>query len=225
MSLMYRVNITTLVERWFVMLSKIPSWTVGLIGALMVLMSVAIGATMLRKTTHDIAMKSSMVSEYRREIDNKWSNWILAAQRKEAADLYVADELGIPLNANPIRDQFIRDKIAGLLQGAILAMTVASGKQVPDETPSAIQDYMDKLRSGDYSAYRFLLSEINSLEKASQDSIKQLSDNIKLKETEIIDLRNRESMFYMMFVCFNILGLIIVMLKDLPIWKAVNHQR
>ena len=203
------------------MFSRIPSWVVGLVGALVVIVATITSAISLHSTRADITSSRSEIATLRDRVDSLWSSHRLADQRSTAADVFLA--MALRENRNDASDastlSVLLDQAAGQLQGAVLAMSAASGETVPDEPPDDIRNFYAALLSGDLSGYTGLKSEIDRLRLLSQSTINQISTNVSSVELHIDSLEARESTLYMAYVFFNLLGLMITMCKDLPVWK------
>ena len=197
------------------MLSNIPSWVVAVIGAFIVIVATATSVTLIHQTGEEIAKAKAEIMTLQDQRDLLWSSHFLADQRSTAADFFLAEALGESPNTS-----FLLDRTAYQLQGAVLAMLVSSGEEVPGQTPEKIQKFIAALRKGDKSAYTGLQSEIDRLRLLSQSYINQLSADIRSIESRIESLDARESSLYLVYVFFNVLGLIVTMCKDLPVWKG-----
>ncbi len=69
-----------------------------------------------------------------------------------------------------------------------------------------------------------LKSEIDRLRLLSQTHISGRADDIRAAESRVESLQARESWVYLAYVFFNLLGLMVTMCKDLPVWKAERHS-
>ncbi len=67
-------------------------------------------------------------------------------------------------------------------------------------------------------------SEIDRLRLLSQTHIGGRADDSRAAESRGESLQARESWVYLAYVFFNLLGLMVTMGKDLPVWKAERHS-
>lgn len=197
------------------MLSKISSWTVAVAGAAIVIVATATSSILLHETRVDVAQAQMKVSETRRTVDRLWGNHLQADQRSTAADVFFAQALLSSANRS-----FLLGKVAYQLRGAALSMRAASGESVSDEVAAEIAAFEKQLGEGDARGYVSLKEEIDRLRLGSQDRINGLADEIRVMEARVEAGRTRESWIYLAYVFFNLLGLMITMCKDLPIWKV-----
>lgn len=98
-------------------------------------------------------------------------------------------------------------------------MWAASGEPVPDEPPEEIATFEEQLRKGNADGYASLKAEIDRLRLLSQTRLNALSSETRAAESRIASLQTRESWVYLAYVFFNLLGLMVTMCKDLPVWR------
>ena len=144
-----------------------------------------------------------------------WSSHRQADERSTAAAVFFAQAFG-PGGGR----SFLLDEAAFQLRGAVLSMWAASGEAVPDEPPQTIATAERALRNGDAGGYELLTLEIDRLRLLSQSHLNGLNEDIRAAEARIEWLRARESTLYLAYVFFNLLGLIVTMCKDLPVWRS-----
>lgn len=202
------------------MMSRIPSWAVAIAGALILIVATATSSILLHKTKERTTSIRSELKTLREQKDLFWSSHLLADQRSTAADIFFGQALGVGSNI-----AFLLGQTAGHLQGAVLAMWAASGEPVPAVPPKKIQSLHNDLRKGNQllSAYMGLKSEIDRLRLLSQSHVNRLSSDIDAKESVIQSLESRETSIYLAHIFFNLLGFIVTVCKDLPVWR--NQQR
>ncbi|MDE0029451.1 MAG: hypothetical protein OXU42_08650 [Deltaproteobacteria bacterium] len=205
------------------MVSKIPSWAVGLTGALIAIIATITSATLLHQTRTRITAATSEVAEMRNRSDTLWSSHRLADQRSTAADVFLAMALAQRSDTEAL--PVLLQQTAAQLQGAVLAMSAASGEAVPDEPPEEIQRLYAALLAGDLNGYASLRAEIDERRLLSQSTINQLASDVGSTELRIDSLRARESTLYLAYVFLNLLGLMVTMCKDLPVWKPTVFPR
>ena len=197
------------------MLSKIPSWTVAVAGAAIVIVATATSSILLYETRADIRQAQREISEMRRKVDRLWGNHLQADQRSTAANVFFAQALAPSANRS-----FLLQQAAYQLRGAVLSMKVASGEKVPDEVPAEIAAFEKQLGEGDVRGYSSFKQEIDRLRLGSQSRLNGLADDIRAAEARIESGQAWESWIYLAYVFFNLLGLMVTMCKDLPVWRA-----
>lgn len=200
------------------MLSRIPSWVAGVTGAVIAIAATITSSTLLHQTRGEIADVGSEIADKRDSVNRLWSNHRRADQQSTAADMFLAQAL-----APSPGQSFLLERTAYHMMGAVLSMRTASGEPVPDETPETIAEAMELLGKGDAAGYETLRSEIDRLRLLSQSHLNDLANETQSAEARIESLRARESWLYLAYVFFNLLGLMVVMCKDLPVWRAEVH--
>ena len=186
------------------MLSRISSWTVGLIGALIVLLSAILLSFGIMRLDEDILQAQDTRNEHSHAIESKWDNHQLGDLREAQADQL----LGLALLATSSDAQEVLiGRATAFLHGAILAMDVAANNRMDEESVRAL-------------GYEALKDLLNTLRLESRDAINAEAVEKERVETEIERKRSRRSSLRLWAVMLNILGLAVVMLKDLPVWKS-----
>ena len=201
------------------MRSRIPSWVVAVVGAAIAIVATATSATLLHQTRTNLKDAWSEIGDTRREVDLLWSSHRQADQRSATADVFFAQALA----ESPSRS-FLLEQTAFQLRGAVLSMWAASGEPVPDETPAAITADESKLRKGDARGYASLKSEIDRLRLLSQSHLDGLSARNRAAESRIESLQAHGASLYLAYVFFNLLGLMVTMCKDLPVWRVERRE-
>lgn len=196
------------------MLSKIPSWGVGLAGAVIAIAATIASSTLLYQTRGGIADARSEIADKRGRVERLWSSHRQADQRATAADMFLAQALGPGAGRS-----FLLEQAAAQMRGAALSMWVASGESVPDKTPGTITDAEQLLIKGDVGGYSMLRSETDRLRLLSQTHLNGLGDEIRAAESRVASLVEREFWLYLAYVFLNLLALMVTMCKDLPVWR------
>lgn len=197
------------------MLSRIPSWAVAVTGATIVIVATAISSTLLYESQKNIIDAHANVAKEKQTVDRLWSNHQQADQRENAANAFFAQTLETE-TSRPLLLQLAAESF----RGAVLSMLAASGKPVSEKTPAEIETLEEALRKGDTDAYKMFRTEINDLRLLSQTHLSTISNGIQSAETHLKALQAHESWLYLTYVFFNLLGLMIVMCKDLPVWRG-----
>lgn len=200
------------------MLSNIPSWAVSVAGAALVAVATAISFILLHDVRDEIAASQERITNLEERIENAWQNHRLGDRRVTSAEIFIADALGGGANSS-----FVLGQAAYNLRGAILAMYSAAGQNVPDQRPARIKKLEESLRRGNLGAYTKLSSEVEQLRRASQAHINGLSKRIDQEEARQRGLNTTEENVYLIYVALNLIGLMMVMMKDLPVWKDTKR--
>ena len=204
------------------MASGIPSWVVSVVGAIIVIAATVLSSTSLQETRRLIAEKRSEITTRQQEVDALWNSHRQADERATAADILYAGTLG-----EDSKKSFLLRLITEHIQGAVLSMYAASrhSEEVPDASPEDIMILLGELPKGNHKVYLGLKLKINELRFESVGFINKLSDGIRSAESRLRILEAQESRIYFTHVAFNVFGLIVVMCKDLPVWKKQQAPR
>ena len=194
------------------MLSTIPSWAVALTGAIILIIGTLVNSILLYENKKRI-IEAKLVAENMQVLkDRAWDQHLLAEQRYDNATLMelIREVAG---NADPP----LLKRTISRLRGAVFAMWKTQEKIREDPTKGSEEgvrvDYKEEWHRLD-SAY-------GKLKDSSVLYINQINVNIKSIESERIKpLERYELLIYMSYVFFNLLGLLITMCKDLPVWKG-----
>ena len=202
------------------MLSKIPSWAVAAVGASIVVIATAISSTLLYQIRDSVKEASTEIAETRRGVDRLWSNHLVAEQRSTTGDIFFAQAM--------LQDQnleFLQERAAYLLWSGAFSMWVASGEPEPERTQEKLLAHKELLAQGETSAYSALKGEINRFRELSATYINEQTAKIRAAESSIESLQAYEYFLYMAYVFFNLLGLMVTMCKDLPVWKTERRRK
>ncbi len=192
---------------------RIPSWCVAVLAAFIVIVASLLSWTTLRKTEAEIAEARTEVAAMLRTADSSWNSHRQADQRSSTAAMFLAQVSGNP-NA-----PFLLAQAATHLRGATLSMWAASGQDVPAEPPENIAKLEQKLRAGDLSAYEGFTSKIGDLRALSTTHISELAHEIDRHRIKIDCMEAQQSDAYRTYFFLSLLGLVVAMCKDLPVWK------
>ena len=76
------------------MASKIPSWLVSVVGAIIVIAATALSSISLHETRTRITEARSEITTIQQKVDNRWNSHRQADERATAADIFYAEALG-----------------------------------------------------------------------------------------------------------------------------------
>ena len=195
------------------MLRNIPSWSIGALGASLVIVATLISHLAIRSVNDEIIELDSKIREINLSVDRLWDSHKLSDNRKFSVDLFVTQLSG------PDKNQaVVLSNIADYMMGSILAMYSATDLDIP-KRPGEI----DLLRQGNWDAYKKLEKLLESLRKKSIEAInkRKIQKDKFIVEKQKLEQNNKNVTFWFTFL--NIFGLIVVLLKDLPAWKSTQN--
>ena len=198
------------------LLQLIPSWLVGLTGALLVLLSTGLSSIFWSSLDEKIRTKQSDLTKLSKKSDLMWGSHQLGDQRVAFSEQL----LGMFL-VGERRPEFFLTASGYHLRGAVLAMMTAADESDDQGTLQREVGVLERrLSTGDLKAYSELRSKMDELRLKSRDAINDLAEERGTLESDIRELEAKKELVRLFSVALNLLGLIIVMLKDLPVWKT-----
>lgn len=188
---------------------NIPSWIVAAIGASLVILGTIWNYFYVSSLDEKLRDTGDELTKNKNELSSLWDNYKLSEFRKLFADIFVTQ-----LQTDNPAKKFLLDNVANYLMGALLAMYTATDLEPPTVEPGDI----NLLRQNDVSAYGRINAKIQSLQPEFMRAVKARKSKIDSLTTmkDCLDLKKKKS--EKIYMSLNILGLIIVLMKDLPIW-------
>lgn len=167
----------------------------------------------------NISKMEAMIGEISAVADTRWSWHILADRQAATADVMAAFA-GYSAREGVRPDPFLLTYAGSYLQRAIQTMwSSLPSSDEKEPMTSTLQDLLQKLNDGDLSAY-FEMSEIHADQGSrSTRAIGELRTEVARFKALVEGLRLRVDWVRGWQAGLNILGLVIVLLKDLPIWR------
>ena len=197
---------------------NIPAWSVGFFGAALVMLSTAISSIRLAQIDAKIKKKGKACSDLGEKIDGMLDAFIRGNTQSISTEMLFG--LFLAPNQSPKSSAFLREQISKNLDEVYLTMMLAAGQEMPKDTlPEELTGFHERIRSGDLTAIRELNGAIDGLRWKSKDALSKLQKTRKNREREIVSLEAKEKRVRHISIGLNLLGLVIVMLKDLPVWK------
>ena len=205
----------------------IPSWMVGAFGAFMVVLSVVLGSVYLRYLDARLSETQAGIGELNAYAGQRLSQHIMAEARGATADLMFA------LAVDPVRNGARPNSLllihAGTnLHAAIRLMwlsTSGAEKENLEILSSTLDDLVAKLVGGEIAAYHEMTEMLADRDsRSNRASLKFVEQNAEY-EVQIQGLRRRVDRVRDLQAGLNILGLVIVLLKDLPVWGRRRRRR
>ncbi|MYD31668.1 MAG: hypothetical protein F4142_02265 [Nitrospira sp. SB0675_bin_23] len=196
------------------MLKSIPSWSIGAFGASLVIVATLISHLAIRSLNDEVIKLDGKIREINLSVDRLWDSHKLADNRKFSVNLFMTQ-----LSSSDKNREIMLSNIAYYMKGSVLAMYSATDLNIPKNEHREI----DLLRRGDLNAYKKLEELLESLREKSKDAInkRKIQKDALIAEKQKLEHKERSVNFWFMFL--NILGLIVVLLKDLPIWKSTRN--
>ena len=213
----------------------IPSWIIAVCGASLVVISTALGTIWVVDIDEKTEEKSKTISELEVKVQRTWDSHKLADERARIADIFAGlIAQGIPKGIN----NFIRPRTANFIESAICTMRLsyeeieicgAQKTEMPvtkidtNRQESELMDKVAALKSslieGDLNAYDKLVTLVNIERKSSAQAINEIRIRINALKNERRQLQSDANNYGILQVSLNLFGLIIVLFKDLPIWR------
>ena len=151
-----------------------------------------------------------------------WDNHKLADLREAFSD----QMLGMFLAGDSQHQDFFLKQSGLYLRGSVLAMTAAASKG--DREMAELQKYTvqreKRLSAGDIAAYRELKAKIDELRLGSAQAIETIGKDRLGLESQIGELESRRELVRILSIGLSLLGLVIVMLKDFPVWRRRERR-
>lgn len=196
-------------------LRKIPSWRIGLLGAAIAILSTILSSVAVAWLDSAIQEHTKRATALRDKQRILWDNHQLADERLRAAAIFVA------LSSQPSENRrFLLSQVASNLGGSVLAMSAAAAiANLPDEPPKEVVDNERAILGGDLSGYNELVAQVEKLRLQSQVAINGVSAEARNLDAESDKLSGWSRWVQGVQVSLTIVGLIVVLLKDLPVWK------
>lgn len=197
----------------------IPSWSIGVLGASLVVISISLSPLLVRDIENRIEDTENRISDLNRRVRTLWENHTLAAQREASADTIAAL---ITLTDTP--HPFVISRSSSHLQGAILTMWAATGDEDDTDLRSTVSDLMKSLDAGRLGSYDAMSAILDEQRLRSVDVVNELYGEVADYEARRRELRRQRDSLRDLQSLLNIVGLIVVLLKDLPIWRRAKSD-
>lgn len=213
----------------------IPSWFIAATGSVLVIASTIIGTLLIRENDALIDAKQLQVTSLREQFQNTWDGHKLADDRFASADIIAGL---IAQETNDGLRKFLIPRGAKYLMDAIYTMRLSYASSdnsqrtkseifEPDCTKikknenleSAIKAFTEKLKGGDLNAYDDLVSVLDTERLFSACALRKLKLDIDNLQDERMQIEADTKFLQGIQISLNLLGLVIVLLKDFPIWR------
>ena len=223
----------------------IPSWAIGVAGAALVIVSAALGAVVLAGVDADVNEAQRKISALNERTQRLAEIRLLADQQAAIALNFIA--VGMDSHSSAILSgmtrgsSFVLERGGQHLLDAVREMWRATGADADDGTDvnvavdeicvneagedweSVAEGHLEKAgQQGGVDAYNAMYSILGEHRKHAACVIAYQRRQIVEHEARREELRVQHGRVRGQQITLNILGLVIVLLKDLPIWRRPN---
>ena len=214
----------------------IPSWAVATVGSLLVVCSTAIGTLLLQWNEDHMHRTRILISELETKLQRRWDSHKLAENRLSTAELFAGL---VVQNTKTGISKFIVPRTSKNIADAIITMRLShSDVQKSDQETSKIfqpvctdmkpdqhletkvNQLSQRLTNGDLNAYDKLISLLDAERLLSACAVNSTRTKISALENELLEVSAYSDFLRGLQISLNLIGLIIVLLKDLPIWRS-----
>lgn len=201
---------------------KVPAWLIGLAGASLILIATAINSLVAPNLDAKLTKLETRSTALDQEAKNLWMSHTRADDIEVTAmgQLTICSQMrGSPLAACHVT-------VSGMYRTVILNMLAASGRDVEDpKHEKRAKLLLEKIATSDVSSLAKVVSWINELRLESRDAINSRRENIeKLQNRITADKSSHERVTVIWSALLNVFGLLLVLLKDLPIWRRTGPE-
>ena len=184
----------------------------------MVVVSVTVGSVWLHDFDTQRNELQAEISELNAIADRQQRHHIQADETAETADTMVAFAL-YAVRDGKRPDPFLVNRAGVYLKRAITTMWVSTvGAERDEALFSTVEDLRAKLNGGDLAAYDEMSKIFNEQAIRSNRAVSEFREEIAEYEAQVMGLWLRVDRVRDSQAGLNIIGLVIVLLKDLPIW-------
>ena len=188
---------------------RVPSWSVGLAGALIVLASTALTPLRLHGLEEDIYAERGKISQLIETYQRLWTNHTRADMQASTADILITR---VPLHQQP------SERAGRHVWAAVLSMSAATGAPNDPELIDHVNELRNRFDAGHLTAYTEMTALLNDLRQESGDALNEQVAQRSVSERRLHALERRYNLNRIWQSSLNVLGLVLVLLKDLPIW-------
>ena len=218
----------------------IPSWFVAAIGSVLVIASTVVGTLLIRDNDARIDANQLQTASLKDKFQKTWDGHKLADDRFASADILAGL---IAQDTNDGVRKFLIPRGAKYLKDAIYTMHLSyyasddsqqteseifepdcGNLQKNEDIEDTVNTLTEKLQDGNLNAYDSLVSVLDTERLFSACMLRKLRkdlDNLEEKRTHI---ESDTKFLQGIQISLNLLGLIIVLLKDLPIWRSNTNR-
>lgn len=204
--------------------NKIPTWWVAVFGTLLAVLSTVIFEIVVQSIDTRIRTNVGRTETVNQIVQTLRDDYKLSNRDAEMAGVYFAlssqvDEYQRPLVLWQARASFGNaiTRLSFLTQEDSLPRNL-------EELRSGVERSMKQLIEGNSEAFQDISTFLNKLRAHSRIVKEKKDEEVRRLKRNYESSNSRRDLFRRLQVSFNILGLLIVLLKDLPIWKGTKRK-
>ena len=197
------------------LIGRVPSWAVAMLGGLIVASSVALGPLRLRGLEDAIRNERLGLNELTESNRQHWDTHVLAENLGASADLMI----GVASHFELVPGSFRLKRAAWHLENAIFAMSSSAGVIDDSELVPHVAGLRERVTSGDLDAYLEMSSLFDRYRLDSATLFDTRGKGIVAFESRLSGLEQRRDGILRWQASTNVIGLVIVLLAGLPIWR------
>ena len=205
---------------------KIPSWWPVFLGTCIVAVSTTISTTGLLSWQPEINEKRSNLSKYRNMRELIWDMRQQGDEQETTANLFAALESGRAKKEDKLPTLFAKiaegDLTKRYLNASLSSMKAAYESTVT--TQGSGLDSLDAILAELVDKHRNIREQIRKYRKRSTRKLEGLNAKIVKEEKALTRLSKKESKMQVVWSLFGVLGFVITMCKDLPIFDPSSRN-
>ena len=194
---------------------RVPSWAVAAAGGLIVTVSVALGPLRLHGLEDAIRNERAGLNELAESNRQHWGTHVLAENLGSSADLMI----GFGSQSALVPRSFRLERAGWHLLNAIIAMSSGTGVMDDSELGPDLDGLVERLVAGDLDAYLEMSSLFDRFRLESAALFEAKGNGIVAVESRLAELERRRDRIRRWQDSMNVVGLVIVLLAGLPIWR------
>ena len=221
----------------------IPSWWIAASGALLVGLSATLGPVILWGIDDDTQVVFQDIEELKSERVHYWNEHVRMDERVARAThlLAISNRLDEPLHdlvlerASEDASAVISNSFNMIPVEAMSCYTNSPDNENLSRTLQAAQVYQDScfewiegIQAGDANAYGDVAKLRTGMLGVFLGKLEEIDGNIRQKENKVRELRSDRNLWQGLEIFVGLIGLLMIILKDIPIWKqksASAYQR
>ena len=208
----------------------IPSWFVAVAGASLAILSTVVLTLVVEQANGKADELTQTIADLENEFGAQLQRYVRSERLEMMADTMAAF---ISFRDQTIVDRFVLPRTGKyavgtieVLQGTARYVTfpmVPAPKQPVDALMENANNLAQQLSAGDLNAYDALATLAEDEQGIVAHRINEIRTRIGEAEVKRVESRARAARWRYIQVSLNILGLIIVLLKDVPIWALPKN--
>ena len=210
----------------------IPSWFVAVAGASLAILSTVVLTFVVEQANEEADTLTQEIADLENEFGAQLQRYLRSEQLEMIADTMAAF---MSFRDVGIVDRFVLPRVGkyavdtiGVLQGTAGYVTfpmVPATKQPVDALMDKANSLAQQLSDGNLNAFDALAGLAEDEQGIVAHRINEIRKEVREAEVERVESRARAARWRYIQVSLNILGLIMVLLKDVPIWGIPPKPR